>query len=347
MTNLTGHPAMVVPAGFVDGLPVALMLTGQAVGRGDAAARGRGVRGRHRRGTRAAPAALAIELVSFADCGQSISRSRQTLTRDSLDPVTSAIPPARPSGCCGGPRPSRAVSSLLRYTFDSRLSMALALVLDDVELQLRQRAAHVVEAVLGLDDDFVKAARPPPTPRTLRSARGSGPGRASRAGWRQSTNRASRRPSKRDACRSAAAPDRAAWDRSRAAWISCTTLYDTGTSVPGSSGSGASAIRISDSRSVQPLDDLGRGLAARELAEELFDVLDLERAGLERVLLDQIFHGIEGIIELSESSPAGRPGSARSGAEPASAERRAVVRRRPARRSPASRHSSASTAGSR
>ena len=29
MTNLTGHPAMVVPAGFVDGLPMAVMLTGK------------------------------------------------------------------------------------------------------------------------------------------------------------------------------------------------------------------------------------------------------------------------------------------------------------------------------
>jgi len=29
MTNLSGHPAMVVPAGFVDGLPAALMLTGR------------------------------------------------------------------------------------------------------------------------------------------------------------------------------------------------------------------------------------------------------------------------------------------------------------------------------
>jgi Asp-tRNA(Asn)/Glu-tRNA(Gln) amidotransferase A subunit family amidase len=29
MTNLTGHPAIVTPAGFVDGLPIALMLTGR------------------------------------------------------------------------------------------------------------------------------------------------------------------------------------------------------------------------------------------------------------------------------------------------------------------------------
>jgi Asp-tRNA(Asn)/Glu-tRNA(Gln) amidotransferase A subunit family amidase len=32
MTNLTGHPALVVPAGFADGLPVALMLTGKQWG---------------------------------------------------------------------------------------------------------------------------------------------------------------------------------------------------------------------------------------------------------------------------------------------------------------------------
>ena len=40
----------------------------------------------------------------------------------------------------------------------------------------------------------------------------------------------------------------------------------------------------------QPADDLGGGLLARELAEELLDVLDLERALLEIVLGDVIFH---------------------------------------------------------
>ena len=48
------------------------------------------------------------------------------------------------------------VSRLLRYTFDSRLSWRFDLVLDHVELELVERAAHVVEAVLRLDDDLVK-----------------------------------------------------------------------------------------------------------------------------------------------------------------------------------------------
>ena len=41
---------------------------------------------------------------------------------------------------------------------------------------------------------------------------------------------------------------------------------------------------------LQPLDDLGRRLLAAELAEELLDVLDFERALLERVLLDDLLH---------------------------------------------------------
>ena len=39
---------------------------------------------------------------------------------------------------------------------------------------------------------------------------------------------------------------------------------------------------------LQPLDDLRRRLPAVELAEELLDVLDFERALLERVLLDHM-----------------------------------------------------------
>ena len=48
MTNLTGHPAMVVPAGFVEGLPIALMLTGKHWGEATLARAARGVRGGHR-----------------------------------------------------------------------------------------------------------------------------------------------------------------------------------------------------------------------------------------------------------------------------------------------------------
>jgi hypothetical protein len=41
----------------------------------------------------------------------------------------------------------------------------------------------------------------------------------------------------------------------------------------------------------QPRHDLVCGLLARELAEELLDVLNLERARLEGVVLDQVLHG--------------------------------------------------------
>ena len=41
---------------------------------------------------------------------------------------------------------------------------------------------------------------------------------------------------------------------------------------------------------VQTADDLRRGLLARELAEELFDVTDLERTLFEIVLFDVVLH---------------------------------------------------------
>src|SRR4029077_11654290 len=42
---------------------------------------------------------------------------------------------------------------------------------------------------------------------------------------------------------------------------------------------------------LETADDLGRGLLARKFAEVLLDVLNLERALLELVLGDVIFHG--------------------------------------------------------
>jgi hypothetical protein len=39
---------------------------------------------------------------------------------------------------------------------------------------------------------------------------------------------------------------------------------------------------------VETRDDLLRGLLAREFAEELLDVLNFERARVERVLFDQV-----------------------------------------------------------
>ena len=41
----------------------------------------------------------------------------------------------------------------------------------------------------------------------------------------------------------------------------------------------------------QPLNDFGRRLLPRKIEEELLDVLDLERPLLERILLDEVFHG--------------------------------------------------------
>ena len=73
-------------------------------------------------------------------------------------------------------------------------------------------------------------------------------------------------------------------------------MNDTGTTVPGSSGSGAVASRIRCERPSQPAHDFRRGLLARKLAEVLFDVLNLERALLEVVLRDVIFHGEPGIL---------------------------------------------------
>ena len=47
---------------------------------------------------------------------------------------------------------------------------------------------------------------------------------------------------------------------------------------------------------LQAPDDLGGGLLSRKLAEELFDVLNLERTLLELVLGDVIFHNRKPVL---------------------------------------------------
>ena len=72
---------------------------------------------------------------------------------------------------------------------------------------------------------------------------------------------------------------------------SCATLNDTGTTVDGivgKRGLGHQDLMIAIR---QPRDDLRRGLLAREIEEELLDVLNLERALLEPILPDEVFHG--------------------------------------------------------
>ena len=56
----------------------------------------------------------------------------------------------------------------------------------------------------------------------------------------------------------------------------------------------------------QAVDDLPRGLAPRELTKVLLDVLDLEGAALQRVLLDQVFHAGSQAAIITSRPRAGR-----------------------------------------
>ena len=73
------------------------------------------------------------------------------------------------------------------------------------------------------------------------------------------------------------------------ALISWATLYDAGTTVPGIVGKRRHRHQDEVIAVLQPPDDLGRRLAALVLAEEFFDVLNLERALLEGILRDAMF----------------------------------------------------------
>src|SRR4029453_12663194 len=60
---------------------------------------------------------------------------------------------------------------------------------------------------------------------------------------------------------------------------------------------------------VQSAHDLGCRLLARKLAEVFFDVLDFERALLELVLRDVIFHGSKRQLYTKPAADPRRPGS--------------------------------------
>ena len=121
-----------LPAGFVGGTARRADADGQAVGRGDAASRGGGLRVGHR---------LAHEASAAADA---------TCTKLSYSTWTT-------ERMLRWPRDHFGRQQLAQIDLRLARCRPRALVLDDVELQLRQHAAHVVVAVLGLDDDFLEA----------------------------------------------------------------------------------------------------------------------------------------------------------------------------------------------
>ena len=74
--------------------------------------------------------------------------------------------PARPCACCGDRAPFQPAAAC-RDTPSIRRRRCRALVLHDVELELREHGAHVVVTVLRLHDDLVEALRDGPRFRFL------------------------------------------------------------------------------------------------------------------------------------------------------------------------------------
>ena len=179
------------------------------------------------------------------------------------------------------------MSRLLRYTFDSRLSRRVDLVLDDVELELVERAAHVVEAVLRLDDDFVEPAGVRPGLGLL-GQRAEVPLAAPVAAG--AANPAVEHLPVLEL--HAVAQPRHEVHELGLVLVRLQLVHDLERDrrdharVVGQRRLGDQDEELAVA---QAIDDFLRGLLARELAEVLLDVLDLERAGFERVLLDQVF----------------------------------------------------------
>src|SRR5262245_16743706 len=174
---------------------------------------------------------------------------------------------------------------------DLRLGVVggVALVLDDLEAEVVERPAHVVELVLGLDDDLVEAVRNRPQLLLLGE-------RAEEALAAPVAARAA------DPGIEHAAPGELhvivqpvyQVDQLRLGFRTLDLVRDLerhrhdGSRIVGQRRVGEQdQVRAAD----QTAGDFRRGLLARELAEELLDVLNLERALLEIVLRDVILHG--------------------------------------------------------
>ena len=176
-------------------------------------------------------------------------------------------------------------SFLLRVHLRLGVVACVPLVLDDLEAEVVQRAAHVVELVLGLDDDLVEPLLD--RPRFLLLGERAEMPLAAPVAPRAAD------PGVEDApaveLHVLAQPVHEIVElrlRPRPCVISCATLKETGTTDPGIVRQRRARQQDEMRAALEPADDLGHGLLPRKLAQELFDLLNLQRALLELVLGD-------------------------------------------------------------
>ena len=157
-----------------------------------------------------------------------------------------------------------------------------------------ERASRLIKPILGLDDDLVEALLDRPH-FLLLGERAKVPLRAPVAP-RAADPRIQNAPAVEPHIVAQAADE---IHELRLAFGECNFVRDLeGNGNDGAAIVGQRRIREQDEMRapVQPPHDLGSGLLARKLTEELFDVLNLERALLELVLRDVILHSLKTVI---------------------------------------------------
>ena len=164
----------------------------------------------------------------------------------------------------------------------------MRLVLDDVEMQMVERAAHLVEAILRLHQNLVEPVLDRPGFLLLGQRAEMALTRASRGGCRRSrcTGSSGRRNRR----------SRAAARRDRTVWESCSAAPDFVCHLVGHRHHGArdrpAAARLSSGsggRGSPAARRSPRPSSAAVFAKELFDVLNLQRSLLEGILHDPMF----------------------------------------------------------